>query len=771
MQTADITRVPSARQPVSDRLIEMAWLVGLVALPLLFTPRRILSFYSEPKYVLVHLLALLVIVAWAFEWAGAPQDRRIKSPWRWAGRRPERWAVIAGATFALAAVLSTLASPAPRVSLWGRDPLTAGYELYSFLAIITIFFAVALRLRTLQQASRVLLVLMIAGGITALYAIFQNFGWDPIPPGKYFVRAFSASRNYATLGNPIFFGSFILMSSIATIAVALQARRAKQTGLLVASTIILGIQLAGLWTSESRGPLFGTAVGMLAFGVIGAIWLDRRTFLTGMGVVAVGLAIDVVIGLFPERDGGDVTREIGDLGNIFDSDEATSIGNRATTRAGALELASTWERSPDESAFQQVIRPVVGLGPDMFFYSYPLSVDRDPTRSGQFFAHAHNFPLQVMLEMGLLGLGSFIALVLLVLYAAVLVLRKEKKAGRSGDLISIFMAVLLAILIGRATEQMAGVAQVTDLFIFWVLAGLIVALAGIALRSDGASPTTRCERPQPRTKQTGLSAQLPTAVAIVVLLAAIALFSLRDVRSVGASWIAAQGFDLLVNGQNQDGFEKYERAVDLNPEVEAFVLQVDFMIRGEAEVREDPTEKLMLNETSLSVLEKYEGRDPFAHATQRRMAKTELALGRLGQTERFEDVVERYVRLASEVRSFPTFQAIAADGIVAASDGMRGAGRANVAREYAELGLFYADRAIALDPAIARGWWVRGVALERLGLIDDAITSYLDAIKFGDGDIYGIAAHKGAARAYEQVGDLAASEEHRQLAEAADSAE
>ena len=46
--------------------------------------------------------------------------------------------------------------------------------------------------------------------------------------------------------------------------------------------------------------------------------------------------------------------------------------------------------------------------------------------------------------------------------------------------------------------------------------------------------------------------------------------------------------------------------MDLNPEVELYVMQVDYMIRAEAVVRAAPTEKIELNELSLAVLEKYE---------------------------------------------------------------------------------------------------------------------------------------------------------------------
>ena len=752
-------------QPLTARTIEVAWLVGLIAVPILFTPNRVFTFFNDPKYFVVHLVALAIIVAWIFEWAGSRQGGSAwlsRAPWRWAGRRPERWAVIAVSSLAIAAVISTLASPAPRVSLWGRDYLTLGYELYTFLALLTIFFAIALRLRTLQQASRIFMALMIAGGITALYAISQNSGWDPIGPGEDY------ARNFASFGNPIFFGSYLLLASLATIAVALEARRSGRNRMFIVSIIVLGIELAGLWTSESRGPFLGMAAGLLAFGVIASIWLNRRTLITGMGVIVIGIAIAVLITLLPEGDGGGATRTLEDLGDIFDSEQATSIGGRATTWEGALELAATWERSPQESTVLNAIRPVVGLGPEMYFYSYALSVERDDSLTGLFFAHVHNFPMQLLIEMGIFGLGSFLAVSLLVVYAAVIVLRAEKRAGRGGGPVAIFTAVALAALIGRAVEQMAGVAHVSDLITFWALAGLVVALAGMSIRSEVRSTEAGASQPrraQPRPKLGGFSSNAPIVIAMVVLLLGIGLFIMRDVRGIVASRLAAIGFNQIKDGQSQEGLGKYERAAQLNPEVELYVMQVDFMIRGEAEIREDPAEKIALNELSLAVLEKYEDRDPFATATQRRIAKTELALGRLGQTERFESAVDRYAKLAAAMRSFPTIQALAADGIVAAGDGMRRAGDLTLAQTYIGLGLSYANRAIELDGTTVRGWWVKGVALERIGMFEDAVEAYLQSVRFGEGSIYAIEAHSGLARTYEKLGDPDNAEIHRLLAE------
>lgn len=765
MQPAEMSRDSFPDQPLADRLIEMAWLVGLIAVPVLFTPRRILTYHNDPKYFVVHLVAVIIVIAWAFEWATSRSESghwRLRSPWRWAGRRPERWAVIAGALLAISVVVSTAASPAPRVSLWGRDYLGLGYEMYSFLALLVVFFAVALRLRTLQQLSRIFTTLMIAGAITALYALSQHLGWDPLGPGEEF------ARNISSLGNPIFFGSFILMAIIATIAVALEARRSGRNVAFGVSVVVLGVELAGLWTSESRGPLLGTAVGLLAFGVISGLWLGRRTFLTGLAVMAVGLIVAIPIVQLPAGDQPAVSRNLEDLGDIFDAEQSTSIGGRATTWEGALKLVTTWERWPEESAAQRALRPIVGLGPDMYFYSYPLSLDNDPSRAGLFFAHVHNFLMQILLEMGFLGLGSFLALALLVAYAAVVVLRAEKRAGRSNGLLAIFVAVLLATLIGRGVEQMSGVAHVSDLITFWVLAGAVVALAGISARAQqGGEPVTpRAARPVIKRDEYG--PKIAMGVAILILVLGIAIFFMRDVRGIGASRVAAQGFQLIKDGQSQAGLAKYEQAADLNPEIELYVLQLDFMIRNEADIREDPAEKIALNEISLEVLEKYEDRDPFAHATQRRIAKTELALGRLGQTERFESAAERYAKLADEMRSFPTMQALASEGIVAAGDGMRSAGDMDTARSFFESGLFYADRAIALYEGLVRARWVRGEALERLGLLDDAIASYLESLPITANTIYESKTHSGLARAYEGLGDTANADKHRQLAEETD---
>ena len=95
---------------------------------------------------------------------------------RWVGREPGRWAVLAFVGFALTAVASTLLSPLPGVSVWGRDFEDLGYELYSTLSFLVILFAIAFRMRTREQVLRFALAISVTGTLTALYGLSQHFG-------------------------------------------------------------------------------------------------------------------------------------------------------------------------------------------------------------------------------------------------------------------------------------------------------------------------------------------------------------------------------------------------------------------------------------------------------------------------------------------------------------------------------------------------------------------------------------------------------------------
>ena len=123
----------------------------------------------------------------------------------------------------------------------GRNFTDLGYELYSFLSFLIIFFAVAMRVRSESQVRRLLIAFVVAGTIAAMYGMGQRYGWDPIGSGE------NASRIFASFGNPIHLGSFLVMTAVLTPVVALSEGRRSRYLWLAVGALALGVQLIALW--------------------------------------------------------------------------------------------------------------------------------------------------------------------------------------------------------------------------------------------------------------------------------------------------------------------------------------------------------------------------------------------------------------------------------------------------------------------------------------------------------------------------------------------
>ncbi|MFP6594958.1 MAG: O-antigen ligase family protein [Dehalococcoidia bacterium] len=731
-------------------------MAGVVLAPLVFSPRNWFSFYSDPKYAVLHLVAMVIIAVWAWEWAIQPRSSRwpsLSGALGWAGRRPERWAVVSVGGLGLSAVISTALSPVPAVSLWGRDFTDLGYELYSFLSLLVVFIAIAIRMRAEQQVRRLMFAFAGVGTVVAIYGIAQRFGWDALGPGE------NADRVIGSFGNPIHLGSFLVMTAMITVTVAIIEQRNGKYGWLVVGGLALGIQLTALWFTGSRGPWIGYAISVVAFALIGYVWLERRLLIRGMALMASGVLVAVIIGLAPGSASGD-TRDITDLGSIFDESRSGSVGGRGPVWRSALELTRSRTVVPGESGALTVARSLTGYGPEMFFYVYPLGVEIEQT--GTIAQNAHNYPLQLLMELGLLGFASFIAAVLLTGYAAVRLLSTARRAGKHGMWPSIAIVGLLAMLVGRGTEQMVGVARVGDLLAFWALTALLIAVVEIARRqlpdSSENSREVRHRRPRGPRANTLPPRSVFIAAALTITLLAAGVLYYKDFRSLQASVIARDAFELREEGRPNEALVKYKRAVELNPGVQDYHLQVSDLFRelaSEAEAAGNNDQAIFFWEEALEAARRYEDRNSKAFNTQTRMGQAESRLTALGRTDLVNVARERYVSIADARPSYPSIQADVAQGLLAVGNNV--------------LGLEYAVRAIGMETQAfpnPRAWWFRGVALENLGELEIAATSYETATDRAPGSQVAKDAHLRLAIVYDQLGDPVRADEHQVLADA-----
>ena len=102
-------------------------------------------------------------------------------------------------------ILSTIFSVNFNQSLTGR---TLRYE--GLLSFFSYYFIFLVSSKTYKFEKWHILLLSISASIIGIYAIFQYFGFDPIP--KDSIRTFwKTGYAYATLGNPDFLGSYIVL--------------------------------------------------------------------------------------------------------------------------------------------------------------------------------------------------------------------------------------------------------------------------------------------------------------------------------------------------------------------------------------------------------------------------------------------------------------------------------------------------------------------------------------------------------------------------------
>lgn len=750
---------------------EAMWLSVLALVPLLFSFNNTLVTFDEPKSYALHFFALttlaLLITAGANQFVIARRSgEKIESidVGAWLRSNTSNLLIAAVIAFMFVYVLSTALSQMPFYSFWGISPGVSGYNLYSFLSMMVIFFAVVTYLRSRAQLFRIFYTITVVGTLTSLYGVSQHFGWDPLD-------AFDTSgRVVASFGNPIYFGAYLVMSIPITAALLLDRRSSGNRLLLALLVIGIGLQLGAMWFTGSRGPLAGLLAALAILGLASIYLLPIRRVATMLAALAAALVVAAVLVALPADDRSARAVEFGgELSALTEDDSSTGyiqggLGGRSEIWADVLELSASWETFQEDTGLSRILRPVFGFGPDMLRFSSSL-VSR-PRVSFEIVDHAHNRVLQALAEQGWAGLLALLSVVFMagwLLFASARKLRASR--GESGDaLTAIAFVALAAALTGVAIEQSAGVGRVSDLLTSWVLIGLVVVLyrrlSGV-ISSDSWTASGNGEASSSATSSTsgaedsGTLSGIPFFIGLVALIGAISIFALIDGQILRASRLV---YSLEENVEFNTAYNQMVDARNAAPQIEHFTVFPVEVLFDEAQAaaeRGEPELAADIAEQALRLLLEYHDRNPLAIRTRILLAETSGLLVDIGVID-FRD--EMLIRYESLVEQFPN------EGLVIST-----LARAYAAAEQYDRAIETADRAIALEDEIGdlpQAWWARANSLERLDRIDEAIADYkatIDRVEAAPG--FGLLAHEDLADLYEELGDDEAAEFHRSAAE------
>jgi len=328
--------------------------------------------------------------------------------------------------YALCYLVATFTSVNVRGSLY-VGLLSVAFVLFSFV----VWHAVTTR----EQLDLLVALLVTAGAGVSCYGILQYFfRWGYQSTAWVDKDMFSAIRFRvsATLQNPNMLGEYLILMIPLGGAKLLAAKGARRKLYYLACC---GAMCACMLLTFSRGAWLGLLLAGLAFFVL---LRPRLLFLAPLAVLALYLVLpETVVSRFTS---------IGDL-----SDHSTSY--RVNIWLGTLRMLRDgyWLRGigPGDAAFNAVYP----------FYSYETVVA----------PHAHNLFLQITCDAGILGLASFLWVLLRYFRTLCCALRTETD-GASRLLQTAFTAGMFGFLVQAMTDYSFYNYRV--MLLFWVYAAL-----------------------------------------------------------------------------------------------------------------------------------------------------------------------------------------------------------------------------------------------------------------------------------------------------------
>ena len=306
------------------------------------------------------------------------------------------------------------------------------------------------------------------------------------------------------------------------------------------------------------------------------------------------------------------------------------------------------------------------------------------------------------------------------------------------------MMGLVAALVGRAFEQGSGVGRVSDLLVFWAVMGLVIAASEV---DAGATPRNKFALPS--ISKFGMRGLAPIAGVAVAILLALLVFIPKDVQTLRAGWIGANGFENKASGNTNEAFIDFENARDLAPDVERYAIESSAILANTGINSADINARVALLNAARDVLLSYEQRDRLSWQTQLQLAALTLALFQSGDESLKPEAVNRHLGIASLMAPYSTIQASIAEAMV-------------VMGEF-QLGAIIAQESIRLEPTttpVPGAWWALGEAMFQLDNVDEAKLAWETTLIRSPFSIYSGRAHRGLSFIAQLEGDTDLAKMH-----------
>ncbi len=345
-------------------------------------------------------------------------------------------------------VVSMFFSLDPAVSLLGSK-----YRYDGFIAFVLYNFSYLIA-RNAKNVEKVMFPLITGTSmIVAFYGILQFYNIDPIPADLYALQW--TNKAFATMGNPNFLGSYLVLSI--PIPLYLYFYKGRKLGLFAYNFLFLG-----LLTTQTRGAWIGAFLSLIAFLILHKVsrGFTRSEIKKVIIVFSSSLAIIAFFAftsnnLFMVR----FLSVFVDFSKIVKREEDAAMGGsmRIYVWGKVIELIK--------------MRPLFGYGLDTMYIAMNTYFRGEIISDfGKYvnWDKSHNEYLNIAVSSGLLSLGAYLGFIFLSL----------KKGIRRMRLHPAFVPLLAAV-IGYLIQAMFNIQVVMVYYVFFSYLGILTSKAGI----------------------------------------------------------------------------------------------------------------------------------------------------------------------------------------------------------------------------------------------------------------------------------------------------
>jgi len=437
------TDVIRQNQSFWNNAIEATIIILIISTPLVFYP-YLVRIFNPPKELAFNILAIIGLMLWKLKMVNKEEVKITRTPLN-----------LPILSFMAICTLSLL---------WSNSPMVSLLELPLFLAGPILYFMVVNNVRDKHQINRLLTALLIISSLLGIYGILQYNGID----FAFWKANVGRNQVFGLFGNVNYFAEYMIVPLPLAISLFFACRNRTKRVLLLIGILAIGGSLILTFT---RGSYLSIGISSIFMLILYLVSQGKNFFKEHKKIFIFILALIILVTFLfalpnPLNKPGTVISKIKGRISIARLINELSFGRRI----------AIWK-------FTGMIikdHPILGSGLGTFKYNslnYQAKFfDQGENRRLYPYGIAdkvHNEYLQLGAELGVLGLGIFLWLIITYFKYGIKLLKRIKDKYKQGIVIGLLggvVAVLIDAIFGFPLHLPA------TLVLFWLFIGLIASV-------------------------------------------------------------------------------------------------------------------------------------------------------------------------------------------------------------------------------------------------------------------------------------------------------